>query len=98
MVRRDAAGDQIEAVILEWQRFRLGVSGAQVGQPALVRLGFDHIEHFLSDVGGPDAIDMRGEEVGDMAAAGGDVEHAPVFLRGGEGDQTLKALAERMRL
>jgi len=40
----------------------------------------------VGDVGGPHTRDMRREGIGDMAAAGGDVEHAPVFVRGGEGD------------
>ena len=41
---------------------------------------------------------MRREGIGDMAAAGRDVERAPVFLRRGQRDQALQALAERVRL
>jgi hypothetical protein len=40
---------------------------------------------------------MRRKGIGDMAAAGGDVERAPALLRRGEGDQPLQALAERVR-
>ena len=78
-MRRDAAGDEIEARILERQRLGLGVGGAHIGEAALLRFGLHHVEHFLGDVGRPDARDMRREGVGDVAAAGGDVEHAPVF-------------------
>ena len=85
------------AAVLEGQRLGLGVGGAHVGEAALFRFAFDHVEHFLGDVGRPDALDMRREGVGDMAAAGGDVEHAPVFLRRGQLDEALQALAEPVR-
>ena len=98
MVRRDAAGDQIEARILERQGLGLGVSGADIGEAALLRFALYLVEHFLGDVGRPDAPDVRRKGVGDMAAAGGDVEHAPVFRRRGEFDQPLEAFAQRVRL
>ena len=79
VVRRDAAGHQVETGIFERHRLGLGVGGAHVGEAALLRLGLHHVEHFLGDVGGPDTRDMRRESVGDVAAAGRDVEHAPVF-------------------
>src|SRR5262245_66201295 len=41
---------------------------------------------------------MRRKTIGDMTAAGRDVEDMPVLLRGGEGDQTLETFAERVRL
>ena len=97
VMRRDAAGDQVEAGVLERQRLGLGVSRAHIGEAALLRFAFHHVEHFLGDVGRPHALDMRREGVGDVAAAGGDVERAPGLLRGGERDQPLQALAERMR-
>ena len=97
-MRRDTAGDQVEARILERQGLGLGVSGADIGEAAFLRFALHLVEHFLSDVGRPDAPDMRCKGVSDMASAGGDVEHAPVFLRGGELDQPLKTFAERVRL
>ena len=97
MMRRDPAGDQVEACVLERQRFGLSVSRAHIGEAALLRFTLHHVEHFLSNVGCPHALDMRREGVGDVAAAGGDVERAPGLLRGGEGDQPLQALAQRMR-
>ena len=98
VMRRDAAGDEVEAGVLERQRLGLGVSRAHIGEAALLRFAFHHVEHFLGDVGRPDPLDMRRESVGDVAAAGGDIERAPVFLRRGEVDQPLQALAERVRL
>ena len=90
-MRRDAAGDQIEARILERQRLGLGVSGAHIGEPALLRFRPHHVDHFLGDVGRPHALDVRREGVGDVAAAGRDIERAPVFLRAGQLDQPLEA-------
>ena len=98
MVRRDAAGYQIETRIFERHRFGFGVGGSRVRQAALLRLGLHHVEHFLGDVSGPYTRDMRRESVGDMTATGRDVEDMPVLLRGGKGDQTLETFAERVRL
>src|SRR6478736_8244414 len=97
MMWRDAAGDQVEASIFEWKCFGLGVSRADIDEAALMRLGLHHIEHFLSDVGCPHPRNMRCERVSDMATPGGDVERVPAFLRRGEGDEPLQALAERVR-
>ena len=41
--------------------------------------------------------DMRRKGIGDMAAAGRDVERAPAFLRRGQRHHALQALAERVR-
>ena len=35
VVRRDAAGDEVEARVVERQRLRLGVGGAEIGRPFL---------------------------------------------------------------
>src|SRR5262245_4841479 len=98
MVRRNAAGHQVEACVLERHRFSFCIGGSHVLQAAFLRLGLYHIEHFLGDVGGPYARNMRRKSIGDMAAAGRDVEDMPALLRGGEGDQTLETFAERVRL
>lgn len=98
MVRRDAAGHQIETRIFERHRFGFGVGGSHVRQGALLRLGLHHIEHFLGDVGGPHTRDMRRESVGDMATTSRDVEDMPALLWGGEGDQTLETFPDRVRL
>ena len=97
VMRRDPACHQIEAFVLERQRLGLGISGAQVGKAAFGGFAFHHVEHFLGDIGRPDALDMRCEGVGDVAAAGGDVQCAPVLLRFGEIDEALQALAQRVR-
>ena len=76
MMRRDAADDQVEASVLERQRLDLNVSRAHDGEPRFLRFALHHIEHFLGSVGRPHALDVRREGIGDVAAAGGDVERA----------------------
>ncbi len=97
-MRGDAAGDQIEACVLERQRLGLGIGGADIGEAALLRLGPHHVEHLLRDVGRPHAFDMRRKRIGDVAAAGGDIERAPALLRGGQRHQPLQAGAFGVRL
>src|SRR5262245_46214239 len=97
MMRRYAAGDEIETLVFERERFGFGVGGANIFKVALVRFRFYQVEHFLGNVGRPNTPDMRREGIGDMPAARGNIQRIPVSLRGGEGDESLQALAERMR-
>src|SRR5262249_3609449 len=55
-------------------------------------------DHLGRDVGRPNARDVRRERIGDVPAAGRDVEHAPIFLRLGQRDEAFEALALRRRL
>src|SRR5262245_18896269 len=95
-MRRYAAGDEIETLVFERECFGLGVGGANIRKAALVRFHFYQVEHFLGNVGRPHAPDMRRKGVGDVSTARGDIQRGPVFLRGGECDEPLQALAERM--
>ena len=97
VMRRNAAGDEIERAVLERQRLGLGVGDADIAEAALGGFRFHLVEHFLGDVGRPHALDMRRKGVGDMAAAGGDVERAPGLLRLREIDEALQTFAERVR-
>ena len=95
-MRCDATSNEIEAFVLEGKRLRLGISSANVGEPALGCFAFHHVEHFLGDVCRPHARNMRGECIRDVAAAGGDVQCAPGLLRGGKGDKSFQALSGRV--
>src|SRR6516225_10552705 len=95
---RDAAGDEVEALVLERKRLRFGIGGANVGEAALGRFALHHVEHFLSYVGRPHTRDMWSESISNVAATGGDVQCMPVLFRRGEGDQALQALSGRVRL
>ena len=97
-MRCDAAGDEIETLVLEWKRLSFGVGGANIGEAALGSFAFHHVEHFLRNVCCPHARDMRRERISDVPAAGCNVERMPVLLRGGEGDKAFQALSGRMRL
>ncbi len=90
---RDAAGDEIEAFVLEGQGFSFGVGRAHVVEATFGGFRLDHVEHFLGDVGCPDARNMRREGIGDVTAAGRNVEDAPVLFRRGQFDKALQALA-----
>src|SRR5262245_41227518 len=94
---RYAAGNEIETLVFERERFGLGVGGTNIRKAALVRFRFYQVEHFLGNVGRPHVPDMRREGIGDMPAARGNIQRIPVFLRGGEGGESLEAVAERMR-
>ena len=97
-MRRNAAGDEIESLVLERQGLRLGIGDAQVSKRALADLLAHDIEHFLGDVGCPHARDMRREGVRRMAGAGRHIEHLPVWLRLRQFDQPIEALALGVRL
>ena len=92
VVRRDAAGDEIEARVIERQRLGLGEGDAHIRKPAPLRFALHLVEHFVGDIGRPYPRDVRREGIGDMAAAGCDIEHAPRLLRRGEGDQPSRLL------
>ena len=98
MVRGDAAGHEIERLVLERQRLRLRVGDPHVRELALGDLGADQRQHLLGDVGRPDALDVRRERIRRVAGAGCDVEGAPGRLRLRELHQSLEALALGVRL
>ena len=97
-MRCDAAGDEVETLVLEGKRLSFGVGGANIGEAALGSFAFHHVEHLLRNVCCPHARDMRRERVGNVPAAGGNVEPMPAFLRGGEGDKAFQALSSRVWL
>src|SRR6185312_1199245 len=93
VMRRDAAGYEIETLVIERQRLGLGEGDTQIAETAPRGFDLHLVEHFLGDIGCPHARHMRREGIGDMPAAGGNVEDTPGSLRRGESDKAFEALA-----
>ena len=90
MVRGDAAGDQLESLVVEGQVVGRGLAVADVvdALTANVRLGL--LQHGGRQVAGDHAGDEGREGQGGVAAAGGDIEGAPVRLGLRHGQQVRK--------
>ena len=93
MVRRDSAGDEFELRVAERQRLGIGADDLHVGEALgggeLARFG----QHFLGDVAGNGAGDVRREGCCGVAGPCGYVEHLPVPLGANQFDQAGEARA-----
>ncbi len=90
VMRRDAAGDQVEALVGEREVLGVGQRELYVGDaPAQDELPGRH-EHGFGEVGGDHPGDMGSDGQGGVAAPGGDVERHAAWMVSGERGQALQ--------
>src|SRR5881628_896023 len=96
MMRRHAAGDELELPILKGQGAGVGFTEAHVRDALAAYEPLRGIEHLLREVGRNDLAHARGEGKRGVAAPGGDIEYAPVPFGIDQLEHPVEAFAFRM--
>ena len=85
VVGGEAAGDEVEGGVGEGQALGGASLGVDVGQAAAVCLEAHGVQHGGGEVAGGDGSHVRGEAVGDVAAAAAEVKRAQAGVLAGPG-------------
>jgi hypothetical protein len=86
MMQSEAADDYVKAGIFKGKSLRIGGAKRDVGDAALLRAFFGDGKHGVGEIDADDFSREAGEGFGDVAGAGGDVEHALVTAKMCGGD------------
>ena len=97
VVRRDAAGDEVEGVVVEGELLGSGVLEFDVGDTFAGDVCFRSLEHLRRDVAGDDARDVRRELERCVTPTRRHVEDMPVGLRLREFEEALQIRTLRVR-
>ncbi|GBQ88042.1 hypothetical protein AA23498_0275 [Acetobacter nitrogenifigens DSM 23921 = NBRC 105050] len=79
-MRGEAAKYGVEDAILEWKPFRRGLYRPYIRQTPADRLSVYGAQHLISDVAGCYFRHMRGQAIGDVAAATSEIQDTTPLL------------------
>ena len=74
VMRGESAGDKVERLVLKREMLGRGLSGLDVAQPLLARRPRHRRQHLGGQIGRDDPSGVARERIGDMAAAGAEIE------------------------